>query len=491
MMQVSPRMYTSDGSLEGMSRMDEGGEASSLRPKQGQGKASKDKFSVFARLLEGLVKNSPGGGGVLPRTPEEGQKVEVGDEAQGNTRKKNQRKKRSLAGVEGEEGKSSRSGKAAPALSRGSQHTQDSGGALAFLSVQENLNPRKTGLQKKDTSSLGQDQTDKPKRFDAPRSRTEAGAPELSVHSQVGGSSRETGSPETNSALKASNASAPDASAAEKTGSSKVGTAWTSPSAEERGKSELELSVRMTGTREEPGVKDPKKEGEVKVRDKRRERLDIQDLRSREGAEVVSSSRVPGETSSGEGLKTLEFTVDLQTDTPDREVQPLARQATFAGSFEDLLSRELSQHLNGDIVRHAQVLLRDGGQGTIRLALRPESLGNVKIQLEMAEKKITGHIIVESNEALRAFEREIHSLEQAFKDSGFGETSLDTALASGMDGQGADPRQRNDESGPFFSERLALSTYDTASDKNGEGGLGFMAAGNGGVSGHIPIDMLV
>jgi flagellar hook-length control protein FliK len=92
-------------------------------------------------------------------------------------------------------------------------------------------------------------------------------------------------------------------------------------------------------------------------------------------------------------------------------------------------------------------------------------LGNVKIQLEMTENKITGHIIVETNEALRAFEREIHSLEQAFRDSGFAGADLDTALASGNEGSGADQQWRGGETEPFFSERFAASSYDAVSDR--------------------------
>jgi len=103
-------------------------------------------------------------------------------------------------------------------------------------------------------------------------------------------------------------------------------------------------------------------------------------------------------------------------------------------AYENLLARELHQNFNNDIVRHASMILKDEGRGIIRLALHPESLGNVKIRLEMADNKITGHIIVESKEALRAFEREIHSLEQAFKDSGFQGASLEMSLASEQGG---------------------------------------------------------
>ena len=126
-----------------------------------------------------------------------------------------------------------------------------------------------------------------------------------------------------------------------------------------------------------------------------------------------------------------------------------------ANAFEDLLSRELHQNFNNDIVRHASMILRDEGKGMIRLALKPDSLGHVKICLEMAENKITGHIIVESEEALRAFEKEIHSLEKAFKESGFQDACLSMSLTA--DGRGAE------QSRQWAQARTLLSGLDIAS----------------------------
>ena len=136
-----------------------------------------------------------------------------------------------------------------------------------------------------------------------------------------------------------------------------------------------------------------------------------------------------------------------------------------AASFESFLARELQQNLNGDIVRQAQVLLREGGEGTIRLSLKPESLGKVKIHLEMAENKITGKIVVESGEALRAFEHEIDSLEQTFRGGGFDGASLSLELAEHDGPQGNMGEWRN--GGEKVSTKTASSRYDEAAGKAG------------------------
>jgi hypothetical protein len=130
-------------------------------------------------------------------------------------------------------------------------------------------------------------------------------------------------------------------------------------------------------------------------------------------------------------------------------------------SPRDALTRELRGALGQDIVRHASMILKDGGEGLIRLSLKPESLGNVKIRLELSENKIAGHIIVESSDALRAFERELPVLEAAFRDSGFSGATLDLAQ-NGADGAGG---QRNGEdASPFYSESLAASSYEALVD---------------------------
>jgi hypothetical protein len=155
------------------------------------------------------------------------------------------------------------------------------------------------------------------------------------------------------------------------------------------------------------------------------------------------------------------------------------------GIFENLLARELEQNLSDGIVREARFILRDGGQGSIRLSLKPDVLGNVKIRLEMAENKITGHIIVESEEALRAFEREIHSLEQAFLDSGFDGAALDFSLAQG-DGR----REEREPLFPGIRIREAASLYE-GEERAAESAGGPVTEGMFRRNGRIQVNMLI
>jgi flagellar hook-length control protein FliK len=216
------------------------------------------------------------------------------------------------------------------------------------------------------------------------------------------------------------------------------------------------------------------------VRDQRRqrplrsseERVEVRDFRGPEELRTAQLRAADTQGLAGKGENAgVELTVRL--DGPRTGEAP---EGPVQGSFRDALAQELRGALGQDIVRHASIILKEGGEGLIRLSLKPESLGNVKIRLELSENKIAGHIIVENNDALRAFERELPVLEAAFKDSGFEGASLELSR------DGGDNRRWNgEEARPFYSERLASSSYEALTEYQG---------GNALVHGDTQVNML-
>lgn len=240
------------------------------------------------------------------------------------------------------------------------------------------------------------------------------------------------------------------------------------------------LSARETAGRDGQSL------GEIRLRDRRRDRAGSEagDIRAgldkRDRAESLRSLAEAGKGEAAspdkgaeQGSKeqsSAELTVELRSLGKTQGEISAERENRPIQSFQNTLARELHENLNGDIVRHASVMLRDGGEGTIRLSLRPETLGTVKIRLEITENKITGRITVESGEAFKAFEQELHSLEQSFRDSGFDGASLEMAFAS----DGREGRQgRDGEADSLFSGHRAALSYDAAlsvlSENPGEG----------------------
>lgn len=135
-------------------------------------------------------------------------------------------------------------------------------------------------------------------------------------------------------------------------------------------------------------------------------------------------------------------------------------QAAPARDFTSVLTEQLKATWNGDIVQNAHLILKDGDQGTIRLRLHPDSLGGVKIELQLADNNISGRIIVESAEAKSAFERNMAQLQDAFKQGGFESARLEVQVGSG--GSGAAGGQGQDGPVPYWSERRSLDSLAVA-----------------------------
>ncbi|MCL2244922.1 MAG: flagellar hook-length control protein FliK [Treponema sp.] len=178
--------------------------------------------------------------------------------------------------------------------------------------------------------------------------------------------------------------------------------------------------------------------------------FEVRDLRT--GTNIANNSQPAAALAetAADRAPVQEITLDLRM--PVNSQAQTAWDVKAPAALENMLARELHQNFNGDIVRHASMILRNGGEGIIKLALHPETLGNVKIRLEMAENKITGFIEVESKEAMNAFRKEIAALEQAFREQGFAEASLDLSLT-------ADGEKQEFES-PSFITRAAASSYE-------------------------------
>lgn len=123
-------------------------------------------------------------------------------------------------------------------------------------------------------------------------------------------------------------------------------------------------------------------------------------------------------------------------------------------TFASMLSSELRSNAS-DLVKTGSIVLRDNNSGLIRLTLHPESLGNVKISLELSsDKRITGKIIVSSKEAYDAFNENLDGLSDAFVKGGFESGGFDLSW-SGQNGSGdAGADGQGKISSPFYASSI-------------------------------------
>ncbi len=116
---------------------------------------------------------------------------------------------------------------------------------------------------------------------------------------------------------------------------------------------------------------------------------------------------------------------------------------TMTTSTSSSLMRQLEETVNSKIVKQSSVILKDDNTGEIKLILKPESMGRVRIRLNLNENRITGQIVVENAAVKEIFEQNLQNLERAFKENGYDTASLNVSV--GGDGRGSGEREKNSD----------------------------------------------
>ncbi|WP_407400899.1 flagellar hook-length control protein FliK [Treponema sp.] len=137
-------------------------------------------------------------------------------------------------------------------------------------------------------------------------------------------------------------------------------------------------------------------------------------------------------------------------------------------TFQEMLTQQVQTNVP-DFVKAGNIVLRDNNQGTVNMILKPESLGNVKINLQVTDNVITGQITVHSKEAFEAFKQNMDSLRQAFQESGFENADLNLSFAdNSSSGAFAQQGERHQSSEQFFGNK-AYSNYAASADSDDYG----------------------
>lgn len=197
--------------------------------------------------------------------------------------------------------------------------------------------------------------------------------------------------------------------------------------------------------------------------------IDVKDLRTQKDFEkdVIETSSVKKNivTSVKSNNNEMEMSLNLNNQAQKNILTSDSQSASANGStFQAMLTNQIQNNAS-DIVKAGSIVLKDNNQGTINLIMHPESLGNVKINLSLDDKSISGKIIVSSQEAYNAFKESIDSLKQAFSQSGFDVNSFDLSFSS--QGQSFSGNQKQNENmqheinrtyGEFVNENISVDS---------------------------------
>ena len=122
------------------------------------------------------------------------------------------------------------------------------------------------------------------------------------------------------------------------------------------------------------------------------------------------------------------------------------RTAEIAKTQSSVLN-QLKESVNNQIVKQAGIVVKGNGTGEIKLVMKPESLGKVRIQLSLNDNHIAGRIIVENNIVREIFESNLDNLYKAFGAEGFENGGLEVSVQGQGDKSGNERRNSRGFSG--------------------------------------------
>ncbi len=108
-----------------------------------------------------------------------------------------------------------------------------------------------------------------------------------------------------------------------------------------------------------------------------------------------------------------------------------APAASRPPSAPGLSGPALRERLLPEIVRQAGIVLRDGGEGEIRLVLKPEHLGSVRIRLQLGESSLEGRIVVDNSNVKELLDANLEQLKSALRQEGWASANIDVTVSGG------------------------------------------------------------
>jgi flagellar hook-length control protein FliK len=144
------------------------------------------------------------------------------------------------------------------------------------------------------------------------------------------------------------------------------------------------------------------------------------------GLERVAAARESGSPAPGSAL------------TPGSQASTAAPGGPAPGSPALLSGQALRERLLPEIVHQAGIILRDGGEGEIRLVLKPENLGSVRIRLQLGESSLEGRIVVDNSNVKELLDAHLEQLKSALRQEGYASANIDVTV-SGGGGERRDP----------------------------------------------------
>lgn len=188
------------------------------------------------------------------------------------------------------------------------------------------------------------------------------------------------------------------------------------------------------------------KHGKLSVLDLRESRHGLSKIEQTKTKQTVSAAVMENQKLPSDQLE------QIRSDN-NEAAKPIVIELThvkdnFSGESKTLttttgsaLMKQLEESINSKIVKQSGIILKNDNSGEIKLILKPEALGKVRMRLSLNDNRITGQIVVENAAVKEIFEQNLQNLERAFKENGFDTAALNVSV--GGNGTGSGNKENN------------------------------------------------
>ncbi len=125
---------------------------------------------------------------------------------------------------------------------------------------------------------------------------------------------------------------------------------------------------------------------------------------------------------------------------------------------------QLKQALSAELVKQTRMIIGNGGNGEIHLVLKPESLGNVRVRLNIHDNNLVGKIFVDNNTVKEMVQGSLANLYNAFKQDGFNQAMINVFVGS----EKGSPQEGGQDGGTAMKGETAQERWEREHEQNRE-----------------------